>query len=109
MAWLDNTRKSHEDYFEQTLCLREDECKVILPYFKKIEKEIRKKVEKYRDIHEGGEATERQQDLLCDYRRQLDSVESIISCAEELIKPKRFSAEDEFEWDLKNLKNKSYM
>lgn len=39
---------------------------------------VRKKSEKYKDIHESGEATERQQNLMCKYEEQLDFIDKII-------------------------------
>lgn len=44
------------------------------PYLKK----LRAKYEKYLDIHEGGEATEKQEDILIALRQELATLESFI-------------------------------
>lgn len=44
------------------------------PYLKK----LRAKYEKYRDIHEGGEATEKQEDKLIELEEELKTLDSFI-------------------------------
>lgn len=39
---------------------------------------VRRKAEKYKDIHESGEATEKQQDLMFKYENQLNLIDNII-------------------------------
>lgn len=107
MAYISLTIRTGEQYSDNSVCMNDDECRLILPFFKRIEKEILKKYERYKDIRDGGEATERQTDLLCDYGRNLESIQSVISACEELIKPSRMTDEEKLAWELKNMKNKS--
>lgn len=44
------------------------------------------KYEKYNDIHNGGEATEREENLLMKYSEQLERLESILSSIDEILK-----------------------
>lgn len=106
MSYISLSRRTGSQYSENSVCLSDEDCRLILPYLKRIEKDLLIKYEKYRDIRDSGEATERQTDLLCDYNRKLDAIQSIISDSEELLKPKVFTEEQEIEWDLKNARNK---
>lgn len=86
MSYLDTTRKSSYSPYETTVCLTKNECKILLPYFQKAYKNVQMKFNVYQDIHEGGEATERQENLLAKYEEQLNSLENILSSINELIK-----------------------
>lgn len=57
MSYIDNTRRNIGSPFEQTVCLTQEECKILLPFFQRTHKELQAKYEKYMDIQEGGEAT----------------------------------------------------
>lgn len=93
MSYISLSRRTGSQYFDNSVCLSVEDCRLILPYFKRIEKELSNKYEKYRDIRDSGEATEKQTDLLCDYSRKLEAIELIISNAEELLKPKALMEE----------------
>lgn len=93
MSYISLSRRTGSQYFDNSVCLSGEDCRLILPYLKRIEKELSNKYEKYRDIRDSGEATEKQTDLLCDYGRKLEAIELIISNAEELLKPKALMEE----------------
>lgn len=59
--------------------LRPEEAKVLAKLLGKVHQNLQKKLEKYRDILESGEATERQQTILFDTEEQLDVVERFIT------------------------------
>lgn len=69
-----------------TLCLTPQDCKLLLPAFEKRLKEAEKKFEKYYDIHQGGEATEKQEDLLVKYEDEMETMRVVVHVAKELIK-----------------------
>lgn len=58
--------------------LTPNEARKLADILQKVRKELEKKVEKYRDILDGGEATERQQNLKFDYEDKLELVEGFI-------------------------------
>lgn len=72
MAYWDNTRPDNTRPYQFTLCLTEKECKLLLPTVEKALKTAKKKYEKYKDIQDGGEATEKQQDKLWQYEEEYD-------------------------------------
>ena len=61
--------------------LTPNEARKFADILQKVRKELEKKVEKYRDILDGGEATERQQNLKFDYEDKLELVEGFIRLA----------------------------
>lgn len=63
--------------------LRPEEAKVLAKLLAKVHRDLQKKVEKYRDILEGGEATERQQTILFEAADQLGVVERFIILSDE--------------------------
>ena len=84
MAHLEYSNVSHES----VLVLSKDEVKRMLPFFKRCLKAERKLLERYQDIHESGEATERQENKLMKHEDNVLIMESVIQQAEQLIKPK---------------------
>lgn len=89
MSYIDNTRRSFNSAYETTVCLTEEECKVLLPFFKKAYKAVKLKYDKYEDIHEGGEATERQETIRMRYVDELADLESILSNIDNILKIKK--------------------
>ena len=85
MAYLDNTRPHSATHHELTLCLTEDEVKILLPLFKKALKSAEDSYWRYRDIQDGGEATTAQQNKLLEYEEKVDALKSVIEAAEGLI------------------------
>ena len=49
-------------------------------------KNVKSRYEKYNDIHNGGEATEREENLLIKYSEQLERLESVLSSIDEISK-----------------------
>lgn len=86
MSYLDYTRKDSNHPYETTVCLTKEECKTLFPFFKKAHKKIKQMYDKYEDIHEGGEATERQESLRTKYEEELGRIESILSNIETILK-----------------------
>lgn len=50
MSYIDNTRRNIGSPFEQTVCLTQEECKILLPFFQRTHKELQAKYEKYMDL-----------------------------------------------------------
>lgn len=86
MSYIDNTRKDFGSPFEQTVCLTQGDCKVLLPLFKKVQKKLESKYEKYKDIQDGGESTTRQQNLLYKYENEMEQLDSLLSNINHLLK-----------------------
>lgn len=66
--------------------LSRTDCAFLLPFLKKNLQKENAMVDKYEDILEGGEATERQTDLLLKYRGRVEHMEAIIHEVEFLAK-----------------------
>ena len=90
MSYIDSTRKSYSSPYEITVCMTKEECKILLPFFQKAYKSVKSKYEKYNDIHNGGEATEREENLLMKYSEQLERMESVLSSNDEILKLDRY-------------------
>lgn len=65
----------------QMLALRTDEAKQVSQLLGTIRKDIERKYEKYKDLHESGEATERQQNLMFEYEEKLTLIDRFIKTA----------------------------
>lgn len=61
--------------------LTPNEARKLADILQKVRKEMEKKVARYRDIQEGGEATERQQNLLFEYEEKLNLLDRFIRLA----------------------------
>lgn len=86
MSYIDYTRRSPNHAYETTVCLTEEECKTLLPFFKKAHKKVKQKHDKYEDIHQSGEATERQENMRTKYANELEGLESVLSAIDEILK-----------------------
>lgn len=64
---------------EETVFLTKDTCKVLLPMFKNIRKKVEAKYLHYKDIHEGGYSTVREENLLVKYEQQLEVLENTLT------------------------------
>jgi len=82
MSYIDSTRRSYSSPYEITVCMTKEECKILLPFFQKAYKSVKSKYEKYN----GGEATEREENLLMKYSEQLERLESVLSSIDEILK-----------------------
>lgn len=72
MEWV-SCRKGLEA--ETVLGLDESEIKMLQSVLKQSVSRLRRQYEKYRDIRDGGEATDRQIDKLLEYEEKLEVVE----------------------------------
>lgn len=86
MSYIDNTRRNLLSPVEMTVCMTKEECKTLLPFFRDAYKNIKRKHDRYEDIHQSGEATERQENLRMKYIDELEDLESIISEIETILK-----------------------
>ena len=86
MSYIDSTRRSFTSPYEITVCMTKEECKILLPFFQKVYKEVQSKFEKYDDIHSGGEATNREENLRIKYLEQSEHLESVLSSIAEILK-----------------------
>lgn len=86
MSYIDSTRRSRNSAYEITVCMTKEECKVLLPFFKDAHKKVKQKYDKYEDIHQGGEATERQESMRMRYIDELEGLESILSDIDTILK-----------------------
>lgn len=86
MSYIDYTRCSPNHAHETTVCITKEECKTLLPFFKNAYKKVKQKHAKYEDIHESGEATERQENLRMRYTDELEDLNSILSAIDEILK-----------------------
>lgn len=86
MSYIDYTRRSPNHAHETTVCITKEECKTLLPFFQKAHKQVRSKYEKYEDIHNGGEANKRQENLRTKYLEQSEHLESVLSAIDDILK-----------------------
>lgn len=84
MAYLDYTRPDGNHQYRSTLCLGAEECALLLPAIDRLLQESRRKYGKYQSIHQAGEASERQVDLMWKYEEQTESLEQIKHLAEDM-------------------------
>lgn len=68
MSHIDNTRRNLSCPIEITVCLTR-RMYILLPFFRKAYNTVKDRYEKYEDIHNGGEATERIGMSQYDWRR----------------------------------------
>ena len=64
--------------YNYMLLLSPPEAKTLARLLQKTQRALERKVEKYRDIMDGGESTSRQQSILFDSEEQLEVVERFI-------------------------------
>ncbi len=61
MSYIGESRKRNNSPWEMVLCLDESDCKLLLKAAEKIAIRTQKNYEKWKDIHDGGEMTTRQE------------------------------------------------
>lgn len=69
-------------YYESMLALNQNDINILRPVLKRALSEYRKIYEKYEDIRQGGEATERQLNLLMKYSEIVSKLECFIKLTE---------------------------
>lgn len=85
MSYIDISRKSLVSAYEATVCLTKYDCTLLLPFIENTYKSVSKKADKYEDIHNSGEATEKQEELRIKYSDQLASLESLLYNIHEIL------------------------
>lgn len=85
MSYIDITRRSLTSAYENTVCMTKDDRKILLPFIQKAYKEVKSKYDKYDDIHSGGEATERDVNLLMKYSERLERLGSLLYNIDDLV------------------------
>lgn len=88
MSYTDYTKRNMSSPAELTVCLTKSECKTLLPFLRKVYKSVKFKYELYEDIHNSGEATERQENLREKYSGQMNQLESVLSSIDDILKCK---------------------
>lgn len=86
MARIESIRIGRTCFWDSALCLTMEECEQLLPDMEAALKKSEKKYEKFRDIHEGGEATTRQQNLMVEAEDKMNTLSSVVSTIKELLK-----------------------
>ena len=74
-----HTRKIESCALEETVILTKETCKLLLPLLKNAHKKVMAKYIHYKDIHEGGYSTVREEDLLSKYEQQLEVLENTLT------------------------------
>lgn len=75
MEWVRNCKGLET---ETVLGIDESEIKMLQSVLKKSVLRLRRQYEKYRDLRDGGEATDRQVDKLFEYEEKLEVVERFL-------------------------------
>lgn len=86
MSYIALSRRSLSDHWINTVCLTDYDGTVLLPYVQEMYDAEYKKWEKYNDIHEGGEATLRQENLRTIYSENVDILDLLLCNLKERIK-----------------------
>lgn len=86
MAHIESIRIGRTCFWETALCLTMEECEQLLPDMEAALKKSEKRYEKYRDIHKGGEATTRQQDLMVAAESKMKTLTAVVNTIYELLK-----------------------
>lgn len=86
MAHIEYIRINKTCFWDSALCLTMEECEQLLPDMEAALKKSEKRYEKYKDIHEGGEATTRQQDLMVDFESKVKTLTAVVNTMKELLK-----------------------
>lgn len=89
MSYINLTRRDATSALKYTVCLTEDECKILLPIIRKEAERVARKVAEYDDIHESGEATTRQENKRLKYSERLSKLSGILCDMKVLIQPKK--------------------
>lgn len=76
MAFIGESRIDKDKPWSVYLCLSASECKSLLPVVEKVLAKAEKRYEHFRDVMDGGEATNRQQTLFFEAEEDRDNLES---------------------------------
>lgn len=78
MKWI----KDPDSYNKELLALTPEAAKTIANLLKKARSNAKKRYDHYKDLHEAGEATERQQTLMVQYESLFEMLHNFISMTE---------------------------
>ena len=79
MSYIGESRKGADSPWELVLCLNESDCKLLLKAAEKIAIRTQKNYEKWRDIHDGGEMTPRQETAFMNAEETRDDADCLFS------------------------------
>lgn len=77
MSYIGESRIDHTRPWEMVLCLEQFDCQLLLKAVHKIAINSRKNYEKWRDIHEGGEMTTRQETYFMKAEEKMDKANDL--------------------------------
>lgn len=86
MAFLGEAKKDQGSPWKIYVCLNEQECELLMKSVGTLLGRCLRTLEYYKDIHEGGEATEKQVDKLVQAQEAFENVISIRDSMQEMIK-----------------------
>lgn len=79
MKWINEPIPGCSGYCDQMLALHKEEAVMLARIVQKPLKENRKRLERLNDIHESGEATERQENRRCETEEKVSLLERFIA------------------------------
>lgn len=86
MAFLGEAKRDKDSPWKIYVCLNEQECELLMKAVGTLLGRCLRTLEYYKDIHEGGEATEKQEDKLVQAQEAFENVISIRDSMQEMIK-----------------------
>lgn len=78
MSYIGESRQRNDSPWEMVLCLDESDCKLLLKAAEKIAIRAQKNYEKWRDIHEGGEMTTRQETAFMNAEEAREDADALV-------------------------------
>ncbi|MBQ8958092.1 MAG: hypothetical protein IJ057_06275 [Bacteroidales bacterium] len=77
MSFIGESRKGNDRQWELVLALEESDCKALLKTIQRIAIHDRKNYEKWKDIHDGGEMTTRQETVFIKAEERMEITEAL--------------------------------
>ena len=77
MAFISEAREDHLHNWKMVACLEKEDCELILSAIGPLVGRLLKSYEYYKDIHDGGEATPKQQDKLMEAEEKFERIVNI--------------------------------
>lgn len=82
MSFIGNSRKSYANAWYNYVCLDEEDCRMILKSIKQIVIRKTKNYQKWYDIHEGGEMTNRQSTAMLKAEEEYERAQNMAATIE---------------------------
>ena len=79
MSYIGESRQRNDSPWEMVLCLDESDCKLLLKAAEKIAIRTQKNYEKWRDIHDGGEMTTRQETAFMNAEEAMEDANALLN------------------------------